>query len=1055
MPHQDPLPLYEVLEEEYVSLHGPLPDGYYQNNKTPDERLKAIYKLIHDLPKQRSALCISGGGIRSATFALGVVQGLARCRVIDKFDYLSTVSGGGYVGGWFSAWINRASKGRQEVFQKLNGESSSPLEPEAAPVSHLRSYSNYLSPKLGLLSADTWTLVATVGRNLILNWLVLIPLLLAALFVPRLSVSVIRWHPPDWVLWITPAVSFLLVVVALVYVGLYRPSLKERRSERLESCEGQGWFLLWCLLPLVVSAILFTTFWAWLPRLGIDLEDSPVVSDVGSLASFVIFGTVIYFLAWAIYSIWLKVFNYRELVVILLVGALGGVLLYVIKKVFPNPGGEGSTFLTAEHYVCFAMPLALTLFLLSTVFFVGLASRFTDDEDREWMARFGAWALIVIVGWSVTSYIVIFGPYWLLYLEGEMQAVVASVGGVSGLITILLGRSRDTDGAKEDGKNKSGVKNIALQVAAPVFAVFIIVALSFGTSGLIILAERFFDRIGIDLSAIAADAHLGDHFNIVRESPVWLVIALMALMLLIGIVMAWFININKFSLHAMYRNRLIRAYLGASREKRSENRFTGFDPDDNVQMHELRPQLFNRGSFTSPRSLYEKLSDPTNPVSQYLMGRLSSEAKDQLEKYDPSNIDTTLDLFISEVNELLDGPSLYDEKRFEGVELNEETRASVAQNPAGARLVTLNRLLLEQAYAGEITSFRSYKPLHVVNMALNLVKGDNLAWQQRKAESFTASALHSGSYTVGDECGSYRRSKEYGNAPKYDGVYGISLGTAVAISGAAVSPNMGYHSSSVVTFLLTLFNARLGWWLGNPGLPGQAVYSRPSPFFAIGPMIAEAFGLTDDKKRYVYLSDGGHFENLALYEMVLRRCRFIVVLDASQDPARALGDLGGAIRKIRIDFGIPIDFHEGFSIFPRSEDELPNEKGKYCAVATIHYSCVDGEGTDGTLVYIKPAVYGKEPSDVLSYAEESKMFPHETTGDQFFSESQFESYRMLGSHVMNSICGEGERGGDMSQDEFLKMVYTYLGEPVPQELEHKIQAAGGASNTVSPPDEIG
>src|SRR5262249_38919031 len=215
------------------------------------------------------------------------------------------------------------------------------------------------------------------------------------------------------------------------------------------------------------------------------------------------------------------------------------------------------------------------------------------------------------------------------------------------------------------------------------------------------------------------------------------------------------------------------------------------------------------------------------------------------------------------------------------------------------------------------------KPFHVINMTVNLVAGEKLAWQQRKAESLTVSPLHAGCYRP--EVG-YRDSAEYG------GDHGISLGTSVAISGAAASPNMGYHSSPVVTFLMTLFNARLGWWLGNPGRAGDSTYRLDGPFFALKPMIAEALGLTNDRAKYVYLSDGGHFENLGLYEMVLRRCHYIVVSDGSQDGKCHFQDLGGAIRKIRIDFGIPIEFHTGISIFSRSDDQSQNDKGKYCTI---------------------------------------------------------------------------------------------------------------------------
>jgi len=355
--------------------------------------------------------------------------------------------------------------------------------------------------------------------------------------------------------------------------------------------------------------------------------------------------------------------------------------------------------------------------------------------------------------------------------------------------------------------------------------------------------------------------------------------------------MGFFVNVNKFSLHGAYRDRLIRAYLGASRQEqeRQPNLFTGFDPADNMPMYELR-----RGQHT---------------------------------------------------------------KKFE-------------------------------------------RPLHVVNMTLNLVRGENLAWQERKAESFTASPLHVGSYRLW-----YRSSNLYGGTKGLDGGDGISLGTAVAISGAAASPNAGYHSSPVVTFLMALFNVRLGWWLGNPGPEGEQTFRKRGPTFAVGPLIEETLGLTTDTNPYVYLSDGGHFENLGFYEMVLRRCHVIIVSDAGCDPKCELDDLGGAVRKVRADFGVPIEFTTGFHVYARGK-----RLGRRCAVGIIRYSVVDGgnpQQQDGVLIYLKPCFYNaNEPVDVINYASVHQTFPHESTGDQWFSESQFESYRMLGLHTVNEICGD-------------------------------------------------
>jgi hypothetical protein len=335
-------------------------------------------------------------------------------------------------------------------------------------------------------------------------------------------------------------------------------------------------------------------------------------------------------------------------------------------------------------------------------------------------------------------------------------------------------------------------------------------------------------------------------------------------------------------------------------------------------------------------------------------------------------------------------------------------------------MLALNRIVLDSVYTGELIPLElpppPYKLLHVVGMALNLVGGKRLAWQQRRAESFTVSPLHCGSLFRG-----YRRTRTYG------GVDGISLGTAITISGAAVSSNMGYHSSSAaVTFVLTLFNARLGWWLGNPGAAGSKrhrfsrtapPYRQAFPKLSLGPLVMEGFGLTDDRSKYVLLSDGGHFDNLGLYEMVLRRCRFIVVVDGGQDENATFDDLGTAVRKIRIDLGVDIEFVNPVAIYKKGAPEIEKKNGRYAAMATIHYP--DGDGTNrGVLLYIKPGILGDEPRDVLQYSKANPTFPHQTTADQLFDESQFESYRKLGEHIADTLCGPG--AGAMSLSEFAR-----------------------------------
>jgi hypothetical protein len=304
-----------------------------------------------------------------------------------------------------------------------------------------------------------------------------------------------------------------------------------------------------------------------------------------------------------------------------------------------------------------------------------------------------------------------------------------------------------------------------------------------------------------------------------------------------------------------------------------------------------------------------------------------------------------------------------------------------------------------------------------VNIALNVVNSKRLAWQERKAESFTATPLHCGTAQLG-----YRSSHAYGDKRRG----GMSLGTAFAISGAAASPSMGYHSSPIVSLMLALFNVRLGWWLGNPGRKGAPhYYQSDGPQVAIMPFIAEMFGLTTDDRHYVYLSDGGHFENLAIYEMIRRRCRCIVVSDSGCDPGFGFEDLGNAVRKIAIDLGVQIRFGQLHELRARSKDSSVIT-GAYYAIGEIDYktapewkSAADDYGrsaSNGIILYIKPGYHGTESPGIVAYATANAAFPHETTADQFFSESQFESYRSLGFEIMDGVLKDAAENVDTIAD---------------------------------------
>ncbi len=695
------LPLHEVLEQEFAQLHGAFPrDASPTRPATTDERLKAYNTAVHGLREKQMALCLSGGGIRSATFALGILQGLARCGLLRKFHYLSTVSGGGYIGGWLTAWIHNAKGGISEVAAELaqpRGETRP--NPEPQQIRNLRSYSNYLTPKLGFLSADAWTLAGTYLRNLLLTWFVILPLLAAVLAIPRIYTSVLMQSPPPYT-YAPLVIAALCVAMCVAYMGLNLPCGGNRRW-------NQNRFLLFCLLPMLIAAILITNEWAWWryyerPLLALQFFG---VTGFHTSYPFIIFGVLMHVLSW-IFSLYrTHGFRWMEFLAVVVSGGSGGWLLWLgATKIYVQPVAK------AELYTCFAVPLVLAFFFLAIMVFAGISSRWTVDADREWWGRATGWFLALACGWIVISSLVVFGPVFLSWTAGRISTLAA--GAASAALTILASRSSAIP-ANEKQQAKAGPLGLLLSkattLAALIFVVVLIILLTEGTSLVLKTAGNAL-KVPWNLNGVSAVVgRKVEYLNVILYTPIWLITATALGLAGLGLAMAYLINTNKFSLHAMYRDRLIRAYLGASNNARDPNPFTGFDEADNVSLRDL----WSPGKFE---------------------GRL----------------------------------------------------------------------------------------LPVINIALNLVGGGNLAWQQRKAANFTMTPLHCGSYEVGYRPTTGPEGQRYGGDA-------ISLGTAITISGAAASPNMGYHSSPLVTFILTLLNVRLGAWLGNPGPAGDRTFSLELP----------------------------------------------------------------------------------------------------------------------------------------------------------------------------------------------------------------------------------
>ena len=288
-------------------------------------------------------------------------------------------------------------------------------------------------------------------------------------------------------------------------------------------------------------------------------------------------------------------------------------------------------------------------------------------------------------------------------------------------------------------------------------------------------------------------------------------------------------------------------------------------------------------------------------------------------------------------------------------------------------------------------------PYHLVNAALNIQGSPNINQRGRNADFFIFSRQFVGSPSTG-----YCRTETVENAAA-----DLNLGTAMAVSGAAASANMGANTIKPLVFSLSLLNVRLGYWLPNPSDLCKAP-TRLVRKIAAGPFwfLLEVFGLLKETSANVYLTDGGHIENLGIYELLKRRCRVIIAVDAEADPDMDMNSLIKLQQYARIDMGIRIDL-EWDKIRSATLNFEVNRKnqGPHCAVGRILYEGETGskKGEEGILIYVKSSLSGDENDYIRDYKRRYPSFPHQTTGDQFFSEEQFEVYRGLGFHAVSGL----------------------------------------------------
>ena len=891
---------------------------------------------------QLFGLAFSGGGIRSATFNLGMSQALAEKQLLREFHYLSTVSGGGYIGSWLSKWIHEERGEIGAVEAKLaieQRQTADKAEPDQ--IKFLRQYSNYLTPQLGLFGADTWSVIATYVRNVMLNMSILVAGISFVMLVPRLLLWLVtqysnvaqtdELYTPDFAFWFG-GIALTAFLVAVFFISLNISLVAHPRNQQhWLYCQEQGCVLNRVVAPLMISGFC-GSIWLWYEY---ELAQVYLLNF-----RYLLISTIIYLTVWGI-AWWLGQLKNKKneiqlthsggifrqirphLAFSLISLIIGHCLIKFVLGQFHDLTTIHDSLNHPVNLVAFGMPVALSIFGITMILLVGLLGRAYSDRSREWWSRMGGWTVIFTIGWVVLFAICLYGPPFVTWINHEVSTWVSSTITLSWLLTTIAGVVYGKSAAS-DAKPKGRSSERLIAIAPPLFVL-----------GLLLLTTVVIQQLtGVADLCVTNNRTLGEYlsagFCAAEATPITILLAGMAGCAVVAVALAWRVDINKFSMYMMYRNRLVRCYLGASTVKRHPHPFVGFDAADDPHLAQM---------------LWKK--EASNAAVHHLQ-----------------------------------------------------------------------------------------KPFHLINTALNLVGGKELAWQERKAASFTFSPGYCG-FELPDRPGRlepndgadiargcFRTTREYG-AGELDSIggtksasglrnkleryrdeeEGIKLGQAMAISGAAASPNMGYHSNPALSFLMTAFNVRLGRWSANPR---QDSWRSSSPRFGLTWLISELFGLTNADSHFVYLSDGGHFENLGIYELVRRRCALIVVIDASGDPDAGFSDLGGAIRKCFTDFGVEIDIR----VNDNTIDRATHLAKSHWAIGEIKYGLVDEHcnngvpGCSGLLLYIKPSLTGNEPADIFNYRNIDANFPHQSTADQWFDETQFESYRKLGYHIGRSVLSD-------------------------------------------------
>ncbi len=870
------------------------------------------------LPEDSIGLALSGGGIRSATYSLGVLQSLARNDVLKHIDFLSTVSGGGFIGGFLG-----------RLFTRLNPETRNPQQDvaeiltnqNASEIWWLRRNADYL---IGGGRSDFETDIAIIARNL-----TTMLFCIAALVVTTLSA--LRWLGDTF---------FTVQAIASAPGTTAAPTASRAvvMSVEVNDCAACN------LTPVDVPAWMPDWLSRWIPfeipnwALG-GIEISPwwVVSVIIALISVLPLSIGYWLLAnpgsrWR-YSItgtlsWAALLGAAicalTLPSLLLPAVIAiGVLLFawVLQEVlrWRKPAAPAGTDYVALYRNRLSRALGSSLFLLGTsivfVFLDSLARYFSDAGSMPYMAG-----------------TVIAAPPLLLLLRS--------------IATKLLPRS-----TSEIAKGLPPTLRQRLTVNI----------LSFG------LAAIFF---------LAVDSLVHYAFNGDGSIGTWLFWSAFFVSLAIGHAYK-FANLS--SLQQSFTQKLTRTFLGAS---------------NNSRVHPLGPSA----------AVPVQVSDSGDDTF--------------LTDYHPERHGGPLHLINVCLNETVDYQS--------GRQLRGNKGLAMALGPCGISVGTRYHALWKT------------EPVKQTDTVTSMTK----KWVQRDYRAVQA-------IPVSPDPNAFHPF-ESRNGRKVE-VEQLTVGRWMAISAAAKSTGAGRYTSLPMALLLGLLNIRLGYWW-NSGLNGgnrpgryppgawRILKALPAWLFAVQAIILNEWRARFEgpNARRWYLSDGGHFENTGVYELIRRRLPLIIAVDAGADPDYQMEDVAILMRQVRLDFSAEITWLEpGIAIpgaspwaglqeaakaLPKaidipgfirtlikqplaigSLDSIKRDGPVTAALARVCFNDAQDKGC--WLLLIKANLAPKVPADVTNYAVVNDTFPNQTTLDQFFQDDQWESYRSLGECAGNSIFG--------------------------------------------------